>query len=99
MTTIHCLSTWFGERDAAGPAAAGLLSVFDVASVNGEVLHQVLEMGWRDFEDAVQVAAAIAAGATHLVTRNVTDYRGAPLPVLKPAEVVPLLPALGREER
>ena len=42
------------------------------------------------------MAAAVSARATHLVTRNTRDYRGARLPVVKPAELAALL--TGRDE-
>jgi hypothetical protein len=37
------------------------------------------------------MVSAVSEGATHMVTRNTADYRGAPLPVVTPAEVLPLL--------
>lgn len=39
-----------------------------------------------DFEDAVQVAAAQAAGIDAIVTRNGGDFAGTPLTVLTPAQ-------------
>jgi hypothetical protein len=37
-----------------------------------------------DFEDAVSHAAALAAGATAIVTRNLDDFRQAIIPVFSP---------------
>ena len=37
-----------------------------------------------DFEDAMQVAAARACGAGHIVTRNVRDYERSPIPAVSP---------------
>ena len=45
----------------------------------------------NDFEDAMQVAAAQACGATFIVTRNGPDYRHAPLPIRSPAEMLAAL--------
>ena len=92
VTTIHYLVTRHGDRSTASAAVHDLLHVFGVAAVDGDVLQHALSVGWSDYEDAVQMAAAISAGATHMVTRNTADYRTAPLPVLQPAEVAALLP-------
>ena len=46
-----------------------------------------------DFEDAVQVASALALGLDAIVTRNGGDFAGAPLPVYAPADLLRRLPA------
>ena len=92
VTTVHYLLTRFADRATASTAVQDLLRVFEVAAVDGDVLQEALGFGWRDFEDAVQITAALSAGATHMITRNPPDFRGAPIPVLTPAEIVPLLP-------
>ena len=43
-------------------------------------------MSLGDFEDALQVASAIAFGAAFLVTRNLAHYKRSPLPALSPAQ-------------
>ena len=58
------------------------------APVNHDVLLQALSLGWDDFEDAVQAAAALNAKATHLVTRNPRDFTGLTIPVLTPEEMI-----------
>jgi hypothetical protein len=37
-----------------------------------------------DFEDASQVAAAMACGAQFIVTRNERDFKKSPVPALSP---------------
>jgi hypothetical protein len=44
-----------------------------------------------DFEDAVQMMAAVQADAQYLVTRNVQDYKAGPLPALQPVELLALV--------
>ena len=41
-----------------------------------------------DFEDALQVAAARACGARYIVTRNVRDFAGSPIPAISPREAL-----------
>ncbi len=37
-----------------------------------------------DFDDALQVAAAMACGASVIVTRNERDFKSSPVPALNP---------------
>jgi hypothetical protein len=39
----------------------------------------------KGFEDVLQVAAAVACRADFIVTRNLRDYRKAPVKALEPA--------------
>lgn len=47
-----------------------------------------LALEWPDFEDALQAACALHAGADAIATRNVRGYRELPLDVLTPAELL-----------
>ncbi|MCY0725504.1 hypothetical protein OVW19_27575, partial [Klebsiella pneumoniae] len=86
VTTVHYLNTRsVGPRQARGTTAA-ILSVFDVAPVNGSVLSAALALRFKDFEDAVTAAAARSAGCDAVVTRNPKDFRDSPVRVLTPHE-------------
>ena len=93
VTTLHYLLRKHSDVPGTATALADLLRVFEVAPVDGGVLQSALAIPGPDFEDAVQIAAAIAAGATHLVTRNPADFRACPIPVLQPAELIALIAA------
>ena len=92
LDDILSASRHLGKR-RANSAITDVLRILDVAPVNRQVLYDAFALGWSDFEDAVQATAAIAGNATHLVTRNLADFKGAPLPVLQPAELLALLHA------
>ncbi len=88
VTTLHYLNAReVGPRQARETTEA-LLSVFEVAPVDGPVLNSALGLGWRDFEDAVTAAAARQATCDALVTRNPRDFKGSPVRVLTPAETL-----------
>lgn len=70
-----------------------LLSSMGVASLDGEVLQRALALPIADFEDACQVAAADRAGVEAIVTRNVSDFQGSPVPLLTPVQLVARLGA------
>lgn len=84
ITTLHYLIARQIGRAAAAAVIADVLSVFTVATVDGAVLNTALALGWTDFEDAVHAAAASAAGADYLVTRNVADFKDGLIPVVTP---------------
>jgi hypothetical protein len=55
-------------------------------------MHAALSLSFSDYEDAVQHASATASGLDAIVTRNLTDYKGATLPVFSPANSLAQLP-------
>ena len=59
------------------------------------VLTRALDLRFADYEDAVVHEAAIASGATAIVTRDAMGFSRATLPVYMPIE---LLAALGSTE-
>ena len=59
-----------------------------VAITDTEALRYAAALPMADFEDAMQVAAARACGARHIVTRNVRDYERAPIRAVDPQEAV-----------
>lgn len=86
VTTIHYLLSKHLSRTRARAAVVNLLGLVQTAPVDHEVLLHALSLGWNDFEDAVQAAAAIGAKASHLITRNPRDFPRLTLPVLSPEE-------------
>ena len=55
-----------------------------VVSGSNEAVKHALHFRMSDFEDALQVAAALGAGADVIITRNLTDYRHVPLAAITP---------------
>lgn len=53
-----------------------------------DAIQYAAELPMTDFEDAMQVAAAHACGARHIITRNVKDFRRSPIPALTPREAL-----------
>jgi predicted nucleic acid-binding protein len=54
---------------------------------------RALDWPMPDFEDALQVAVALACGASHIITRNERDFAGAPVSVMAPEEFLARFPA------
>lgn len=91
LTTLFYLLSKGESAERARVALTDLMQFLKVAAVDQKVLEQALNLPYTDFEDAVQMMAAVRAGARVLVTRNVQDFRHGPLPVLQPVEMLALL--------
>jgi len=93
----HSLTTLFYliEKDQSSAhakvAITSLLQVLQVAVIDQSTIEQALSLPYRDFEDAVQMMAAVQARAEYLVTRNVKDFQPAPLSVIQPSELLAII--------
>ncbi len=63
-----------------------LLEIVDACGVDKNILVAAMNSDFRDFEDAVQNAAAIDGHIDVIVTRNKADYSASPLAVMSPDE-------------
>lgn len=86
----HTLSNlYYVLRKAKGEAAArgfmeSVLKIFEVAPTGTPAAKQALRLGVTDFEDALQISAALAAGADVIVTRDGADFASSPVLVQMP---------------
>jgi predicted nucleic acid-binding protein len=90
ITTVYYIVERAQGRAAAVTAIGDLLQVLEVVPLEGADFQRALAMGLRDYEDAVQVAAALHAGADFLVTRNERDFKGAAVKLRTAGEVLTL---------
>jgi predicted nucleic acid-binding protein len=91
VTTIHYLVRKEMGNSKARRIVSAILRVFGVASVDGAVVQEALQLPLSDFEDAVTVAAARSAHCECIVTRDPKGFRGSPIRALTPEAVTPLL--------
>ncbi len=93
----HSITTLFDilqkglSSSAARASITNLLQFIRVSPVNQEVIEQALNLDYRDFEDAVQMMAAVQGKMDCLVTHNVKDYEPALLPVMQPVDFLATL--------
>jgi predicted nucleic acid-binding protein len=93
VTTLYYLVTTHLDRQQAKLTITKLLQVFGVAAVDQPVILKALTLGWKDFEDAVQMAAAFNARVDYLVTRNPKDFKDELVRVLQPGDLMALFPS------
>ena len=72
---------------------AGLANFLTVVPTGTDALRYALSLPMRDFEDAMQVAAADAVGASHIITRNSRDFANSPIPAITPRQAIDILGA------
>jgi predicted nucleic acid-binding protein len=88
----HSITTLFylikKDRSAAEARATitNILQFIKIAPVDQSTIEQALNLDYRDYEDAVQMIAAVQCKADFLITRSVKDYQPALLSVLQPVD-------------
>ena len=88
VTTLRYVVARESNRTTANTAVADILEILTVVAIGAAEIHRALAMGLGDFEDAVQAAAYLTAGADFLITRNAKDFRGAPVTTRTPGELL-----------
>ena len=73
-----------------------LVRFIEIAPTTTESLRHAGRLDMRDFGDAMQVAAGLACRANVIATRNVRDYRSAPIEAVTPADLVERIKPAGR---
>ncbi len=91
LTTLFYLIQKDQSSSHAKVTITNLLQILKIATVDQSTIEQALSLPYKDFEDAVQMMAAIQCKADYLVTRNVKDFQPAPLSVIQPSELLALI--------
>jgi predicted nucleic acid-binding protein len=72
----------------ARQAIADLLLTTRVCAVDQTVLQKAVGLPLADYEDAIQLASALAEQLDAIVTRDPNDFQSSPIPVFSPAELL-----------
>ena len=95
----HGVTTlWYILDKAASPVTANqtvdwLLNHFEIAAAEKAAFQDARRLPMTDFEDAVVATLAQRAECDYIVTRNVPDFAGSPVPAITPTDFLNLLPA------
>ena len=92
VTDIYFLMHKALHSAAETRKALGILfSLFEIIDTCGIDCRKALTSGVSDYEDAVMIETASRAEIDCIVTRNLKDYAGAPMPVYSPTHFIELL--------
>ena len=86
ITTLFYLLEKDKGKAEAKAAITNLLQIVKIATVDQATIEQALNLDLADFEDAVQMMAAVQSKLDCLVTRNVKDFQPALLPIMQPVD-------------
>jgi hypothetical protein len=84
LATLACLIERRHSAAQARDFVRSLLVWADVAGAQRSDAQQALDWPMRDYDAALQAAAAVACGAQIIVTRNVRDFKGSPVAAMAP---------------
>lgn len=62
--------------------------VFEIINNDKSQIEQSLKLSCDDFEDGLQIAAAVDGGCDCIITRNTRDFAASIIPVFTPVEFV-----------
>ena len=93
VTTLMYLLTKDKSSELAKVVLTSLLQFLKVVKVDQSTIEQALNLPSPDYEDAVQMTAALQSRLDYLVTRNQRHFPHPAVPVLLPAELLKITPA------
>ena len=62
--------------------------IFSIADLKADDLKKAADMGFKDYEDAVQSACAARIKANYIITRNIRDFTMSKVAAIKPTELL-----------
>ena len=97
ITTLHyIIEKWSGTK-LANQTIDGLLADFVIHPSDKTNFQRARQLPLRDFEDALVVCVAEATGSDYIITRNVPDFAGSPIPALTPSEFLETIAGIETE--
>ena len=84
ITNIYYIVRKAAGRVVAQDAIAQILSDLNICAVDLNVLEQALALNFEDFEDAVQYSCAVMHNLDAIVTRDLSGFVNAEIPVVLP---------------
>ena len=92
VTDIFYVIRRQADIPTAFAAVDRVFGAFGLFAVDGPLLQQARSLPGNDFEDNVQIACATGAQMDLIITRNPSDFRFSPIPVIEPAQIAGYLP-------
>jgi len=91
LTTLFYLFAKDQSPTKARATITNLLQFLSVAKIDQSTIEQAMSLTYRDFEDSVQMIAAVQCKADYFVTRNPKDFQPPMLTVIQPSELIALV--------
>ncbi|HAV65551.1 MAG TPA: pilus assembly protein [Verrucomicrobiales bacterium] len=88
LTTLYYLVRKHASRPDAETAMDEVLRHFQIGNLDAAGWQQARQLGVADFEDAVVATVAAQTASAFIITRNVDDFRGSPVPAITPTDLL-----------
>jgi len=89
ISNVHYLLKKYLEKELLSRCFDHLISNVVIIPMSGEVVQHAFDLGWSDFEDAMQHQACVDYGKdVIIITRNVKDFKKSILKVMSPKTYV-----------
>jgi predicted nucleic acid-binding protein len=88
VTNIHYIARRMRDLRHAQIAVGLCLGTFRIAPIDDMTLVHATSLPGADFEDNLQIASALIANLDAIVTRDPPGFANAPLPILRPHELL-----------
>ena len=86
VTTVYYLARKHADKATAERAVDWLMALFGLAPCGRKEFRRARELPIEDFEDAVVAAGAESAACDYIVTRNISDFKGASVKAISPED-------------
>ena len=86
ITTVAYIVRKYAGAKKESEVLDWLLAGFTVAPSGHQDMLRAKSLKMADFEDAVVIATAESSRCSLILSRNVSDFKGSPVPVLTPEE-------------
>ena len=86
LTTLYYLIRKHASKPEAEAAVNQVLRCFQIGTLDSKGWQAAQRMMMTDFEDAVVAAVAETTKSAFIITRNVNDFPGSPVPAIAPVD-------------
>ena len=86
VTTVYLAEKYKYSQEQVFTQLQRIADFVEVADLRGQNVVDMLQSGWRDYEDATHHRCAIEVNADCIVTRNVKDFVTNEIQVMLPTE-------------
>ena len=95
LTTLYYLVRKHASKPDAEDAMDQVLRHFQIGNLEAAEWQEARRLPLADFEDAVVATVARATASVFIITRNVEDFAGSPVPAITPADFLSQLATAG----
>jgi len=72
------------DRNRSRLVLLNCLELFEIITINQDLIEQALNLNGLDFEDDLQIISAISAECDPIITRDIHGFLHSPIPVFDP---------------